>query len=89
MRRTVLTILLILISGLWFSCGHRQMQSVAPNGSDTEPPEWNSYEGIRNAVPGDSSVKVYWDLASESATPPVIYLIFMDTDEYPWDQIPV
>jgi len=56
---------------------------------DNEPPVWDSNIGIENAHGGNESVKVFWGTATDAGNPPVEYLLYMDEDNDPWDQIPV
>jgi len=56
---------------------------------DAEPPVWDTYIGITCAFPGDGTVSVSWDSATDLDTPPVKYLIYHDTDDNPWDTVPI
>jgi hypothetical protein len=58
-------------------------------GHETDPPVWDTTIGITNAIPGYDKVTVTWGSATDAQTPPVSYAIYMDTDNYPFDQAPV
>lgn len=57
--------------------------------NDNEPPVWDGNIGIEDTRAGGESVKVYWGAATDAISPPVEYLLYMDEDNDPWDQIPV
>jgi hypothetical protein len=69
------------------SCGGGEPPN--PPVSDNDPPQWDQSVGITSAIAGNKLVTVSWGTATDAQSPPVIYLIFMDTDSNPWDQIPV
>jgi hypothetical protein len=56
---------------------------------DFVPPVWDTTVGVTSVVPGENQVTVTWGTATDSMTPPVEYLVYIDTDENPWDQSPV
>jgi hypothetical protein len=56
---------------------------------DFMPPVWDTTVGVTSVVPGENQVTVIWGTATDSMTPPVEYLVYIDTDENPWDQSPV
>jgi hypothetical protein len=62
--------------------------SIAPQ-FDNEPPEWDGEIGVTDVVFGNQMVTIYWDTATDAVTPPVQYLIYVDTDPDPWNQEPV
>jgi len=57
---------------------------------DTVPPKWVSVAGITDVSAGNGQVTVFWNMAVDPPNPPPIYyLLYMDTDDSPWDQTPV
>jgi hypothetical protein len=57
---------------------------------DTNPPHWISTVGIESAAAGDGKITTYCGLAKDSESPNAVkYLIYIDTDDNPWDQVPV
>ena len=58
-------------------------------GPDTDPPFWDTTKGITNVVLNGYSATVYWGTATDEQTPPVKYLIYMDIDSYPWNEVPM
>ncbi|MCX6647115.1 MAG: hypothetical protein NTY09_12285, partial [bacterium] len=56
---------------------------------DYMPPVWDTTVGITSVVPGENQIAVIWGTATDSMTPPVEYLVYIDTDENPWDTSPV
>ena len=57
---------------------------------DTTPPKWVSAVGITDVSAGDSGATVFWNMAVDPPNPPPIYyLLYVDTDPNPWDQVPV
>jgi hypothetical protein len=61
---------------------------IAPGGGDA-PPAWAQTVGIVSVVPSESAVTVYWGEAVDLQDPPVEYLVYKDSDDYPFDQSPV
>jgi hypothetical protein len=59
------------------------------SGLDLQPPSWQFSIGIKSASPHEDSVTITWGAATDTKSPPVIYLIYKDTDNNPWDQIPI
>ena len=58
--------------------------------ADTVPPQWVTTVGITNVAAGDGEATVYWNMAVDPPNPPPIYyLLFMDTDNNPWDKTPI
>jgi hypothetical protein len=58
-------------------------------GYDIFPPVWDSTIGITDTYPDDSQVTIYWGTATDEMSPPVEYLLYIDQDNYPWDQVPI
>lgn len=58
-------------------------------GVDIFPPQWQTTIGVANLVPGSGYIDVSWSYAYESQNPPVSYLVYMDTDDNPFDQTPL
>ncbi|MCX6646247.1 MAG: hypothetical protein NTY09_07810 [bacterium] len=56
---------------------------------DFVPPVWDTTVGVTSVVPGENQVTVTWGTATDSMSPPVEYLVYIDTDENPWDTSPV
>ncbi len=56
---------------------------------DTDPPVWYWNVGIEQARAGYEYVKIEWGTATDTESPPVEYLLYMDEDDNPWDQPPV
>jgi hypothetical protein len=80
-----LLVLLILVSTI---LGCSNDGPIAPGAGDG-PPSWAGAVGVVSVVPGDDAVTVFWGQALDYQDPPVEYLVFMDTDDYPWDITPV
>jgi hypothetical protein len=57
--------------------------------NDTTPPVWDNTIGIINALPVEDGITVYWGTATDEESPPVVYLVYKDVDDNPWDRIPV
>ena len=57
--------------------------------SDTKPPYWNDSDGVQYLKTGRGNVEVHWGFASDERNPPVHYLVYMDTDDNPFDQVPI
>lgn len=55
--------------------------------SDPDPPHWDDSEGIKSLTAGDGELTAYWGAATDVSLP-VDYLVYVDTDNNPWDQIP-
>jgi hypothetical protein len=81
----VVSILLILTLAL---SGCKLNGDIATPG-DFMPPVWDDTVGVTSVVPGENQVAVIWGTATDSMTPPVEYLVYIDTDDNPWDQSPV
>ena len=57
---------------------------------DLNPPKWVSMVGIGSAAAGNGKITCYCGLAKDGESPNAVrYLIYIDTDDYPWDQEPV
>ena len=57
---------------------------------DHSPPRWVATEGLINATAGNQIVNLYWGMATDYESPqPIRYLIYVDLDDYPWDQTPI
>jgi hypothetical protein len=56
---------------------------------DFMPPVWDTTVGVTSVVPGENQVTVIWGTATDSITPPVEYLVYIDIDDNPWDTSPV
>lgn len=57
---------------------------------DLSPPRWVATEGLINATAGNQIVNLYWGMATDYESPqPIRYLVYVDLDDYPWDQIPI
>jgi hypothetical protein len=66
--------------------------SATPEGQvtlDTTPPVWDDTVGVITVVQGEGSVTVEWGTATDSESPPVEYLLYLDEDDEPWDQEPL
>ncbi len=63
--------------------------TTGTGGPDIQPPIWDSTVGIERAVPRSEEVVVVWGIATDELSPPVEYLLYIDTDYNPWDQVPV
>ncbi len=58
-------------------------------GDDTTPPAWANTTGITGIAPDDTMLTVSWGTATDTESSPVVYLLFIDTDNEPWDQAPI
>lgn len=57
---------------------------------DLNPPHWVSTVGIGSAAAGNGKITTYCGLAKDGESPNTCqYLIYIDIDDYPWDQEPV
>jgi hypothetical protein len=68
---------------------NNKVLEAMPRSNDRTPPVWDDMVGVVSVVPGDMQVTVYFGTATDIDSPPVKYLIYMDTDDSPWDQPPV
>jgi len=84
-KRTLLALVIIFVL---CGCGGGKNPTIPPE-SDKEPPVWDSTTGITNAVPSEDGITVYWGTATDKDSPPVYYLLYMDTDNNPWDKTPI
>jgi hypothetical protein len=58
-------------------------------GGDTTPPVWDGAAGLTKLVQGQDYVTLSWGTATDSDSPPVLYLVYKDTDDSPWDADPI
>jgi len=79
-KNTPMLLLLLIVALLNGGCGGL--------GLDLEPPSWQSTIGVKSVTPAEDSVTVTWGDATDKSSP-VFYLIYKDTDNNPWDQIPL
>jgi len=77
---------IVLFFALLSGCGGSG--PVNPGDIDTDPPHWVSGVGITSVVQTDDGVMVSWGTATDTLNPPVDYLIYVDTDDVPWDVKP-
>jgi len=80
-------ILLLLILGS--ACGGNADGPVGPGDVDTDPPLWTSTVGVISVILDETDALVHFGEAVDEKNPPVEYLIYADTDNFPWDVEPV
>jgi len=64
-------------------------EPVTPGGQDDNPPQWERVVGIIDATTGDGTITVTWSKAVDEISQPVKYLVYLDTDDNPWDKDPI
>jgi len=57
-------------------------------GDDVKSPTWLYTEGVVSAKGGDGKITVKWNIADDNDSPPVEYLVYLDTDNNPFDTTP-
>ncbi len=77
-------LILILVQG----CSNSRI-TTPPVGNDIAPPVWVDTVGITAATAGVGQVTVEWGTATDADSPPVEYLVYVDTDTNPWDTQPI
>ncbi len=87
MNRIMLVAGMIPLLFLVVSCGSGG--AAYPPYDDINPPEWERTVGVTSIEKWDGAVTVYWDTAIDTQNPLVTYLLYIDTDNNPWDAIPV
>lgn len=87
MNRIILIAGIIPLLFLVVSCSSGG--SAFPLYDDLNPPEWERTVGVTSIEKWDGAVTVYWDTAIDTQNPPLTYLVYIDTDDNPWDAIPV
>lgn len=65
------------------------VKSTQPGIPDIEPPIWDYTIGISDFEPADNEVTISWGKATDTQSSPVNYLIYLDTDDDPWDTEPI
>ncbi|MBU0898502.1 MAG: hypothetical protein KJ613_01665 [Nanoarchaeota archaeon] len=53
---------------------------------DTTPPVWDNHVGIYDVLESNENLIISWGCATDEKSSPVEYLIYIDTDNNPWDQ---
>ncbi len=101
---TLETTIFSLVNGTeyWFGVWARDtgaLQNVAsnsntraatPSETDTQPPLWDDTTGIQQLDSlTQGQLQARWKAATDYLTPPVYYLVYVDTDDNPWDQVPL
>ena len=84
--KTIIWILAVIL--LLHGC-NRGTPTIPPPSPDTSPPVWDDTVGVTSVIPGEGTVTVQWGTATDAESPPVEYLVYMDTDDDPWDQEPL
>lgn len=65
--------------------GGLQIDVATATTGDTTPPEWTAGEVIVTANTDPGMLYVEWGTAIDADSPPVTYLVYLDTDNSPWD----
>lgn len=88
MLKTAVVFSCICVFFLLYICACDSDGPVTPS-NDKTPPEWNKIVGITGITPGDKTLTITWDTAKDKESEPVVYLLYIDTDNNPWDKTPV
>jgi hypothetical protein len=56
---------------------------------DCDPPSWYGHEGVSSAEQCGSEITVRWGRATDLESPPVVYLVYVDTDPKLWNKDPI
>jgi hypothetical protein len=67
---------------------YNEFSVTVDSSGDTAPPVWDSTVGITALVALYDSVEVRYGSAHDDNSPPVEYLVYLDTDPYPFDTEP-
>ena len=88
MLKTAVSLMCVCFSVLFFACSCQSGSSVTPS-LDKAPPEWDRIVGITGITQGDKVITITWDTAKDIDSEPVVYLLYIDTDNNPWDKTPI
>ena len=89
MKRSIYVTVLFLFVVLNINCSGIDRHPINPNKLPDNYAYWRGGDGIHHLEAGDGYITVHMNEATNVLFPPVSYLIFIDEDENPWDQIPV
>jgi hypothetical protein len=56
---------------------------------DCDPPSWYGNEGVCSADQWGDKITVRWGSATDLESPPVVYLVYVDTDPKLWNKDPI